>query len=145
MAIKTLAYMTTFTSSSSTANEFRDDRHLRRKTTAQFIPPMKAVYTEEDAFEILFPDEVSKQAYREEKVRMDRNVIDNIRAGKVNPIRGWRTLKEMDQKTLVKLTGIRQPNLARMEKLNAPTPTVATLKKIAFALDVSIEDLIHDR
>lgn len=145
MAIKTLAYMTAFTSSSATANEFRNDRHLRRKTMAQIIPPMKAVYTEEDAFEILFPDDVSKQAYREEKARMDRNVVDNIRAGKVNPIRGWRTLKEMDQKTLVKLTGIRQPNLARMEKLDAPTPTVATLKKIAFALDVSIEDLIHDR
>ena len=145
MAIKTLAYMTAFTSSSATANEFRNDRHLRRKTMAQITPPMKAVYTEEDAFEILFPDDVSKQAYREEKARMDRNVVDNIRAGKVNPIRGWRTLKEMDQKTLVKLTGIRQPNLARMEKLNAPTPTVATLKKIASALDVSIEDLIHDR
>lgn len=145
MAIKTLAYVTAFTSSSATANEFRDDRHLRRKTTAQIIPPMKAVYTEEEAFEILFPDKRSKQAYREEKARMDRNVVDNIRAGKVNPIRGWRILKGMDQKTLVKLTGIRQPNLARMEKLDAPTPTVATLRKIASALDVSIEDLIHDR
>ncbi len=145
MAIKTLAYMRTSTSSSATATEFRDARQLRRKTVAQIIPPMKTVYNEEEAFDILFPDERSKQAYREEMVRMDQNVIDNIRAGKVNPIRGWRTLKEMDQKTLVKLTGIRQPNLARMEKLNAPTPTVATLKNIASALDVSIEDLIHDR
>ena len=127
------------------ADEFRDDRQLRRKTTAQIIPSMKEVYTEEEAFDILFPDERSKQAYREEKTRMDRNVVDNIRAGKVNPIRGWRVLKGMDQKTLVNLTGIRQPNLARLEKPNAPTPTVSTLRKIASALGVSIEDLIHDR
>ncbi len=145
MAIKTLAYMMTFTSSSSTANEFRDARHLRRKTTAQIIPPMKAVYTEEEAFEILFPDDVSKQTYCEEKARMDRNVIDNIRAGRVNPIRGWRVLRGMDQKTLVNLTGIRQPNLARLEKPDAPIPTVSTLRKIASALGVSIEDLIRGR
>ncbi|MBI5574933.1 MAG: helix-turn-helix transcriptional regulator [Deltaproteobacteria bacterium] len=145
MAIKTLAYMTTFTSSSATANEFRDNRQLRRKTTAQFIPPMKAVYTEEEAFEILFPDERSKQTFREEKARMDRNLLDNIRTGRVNPIRGWRILKGMDQKAMVKVTGISQPNLSRLEKKGAPTPTVATLRKIAAVLGVSIEDLIHDQ
>lgn len=145
MAIKTLAYTTTYTSSSATANEFRDDRQLRRKTTAQVIPSMKAVYTEEEAFEILFPDESSKRAYREEKVRMDQNLIDNIRAGRVNPVRGWRIMKGMDQKTLAKLTSINQPNLSRLEKAGAPTPTVATLRKIASALGVSIEDLIHDQ
>lgn len=145
MGTKTLAYVTTFTSSSATATEIRNERQLRRKATAQLVPPMKAVYSEEEAFEILFPDERSKQAYREEKTRMDQNLIDNIRAGKVNPIRGWRVLKGMDQKTLVKLTGINQPNLSRLEKAGAPTPTVATLKKIALALDVSIEDLIHGR
>jgi len=145
MAIKTLAYMPTFTSSSATANEFRDDRQLRRKTTAQIIPPLKAVYTEEEAFEILFPDETSRRAYHDEKARMDQNLVDNIRAGKVNPIRGWRILKGMDQMTLVKLTGISQPNLSRMEKLGAQTPKVANLRKIASALRVSIGDLIHDR
>ena len=127
------------------ANEFRNERQLRRKTTAQLIPPMKAVYTEEEAFEILFPDAISKRAYREEKARMDQNLIDNIRGGKVNPIRGLRILKGMDQKTLVELTGISQPNLSRLEKAGAPTPTVATLRKIASALNVSIEDLIHGR
>ena len=145
MATKTFAYVTTATSPSATATVIRNERQLRRKTTAQLVPPMKAVYSEDEAFEILFPDERSKQAYREEKARMDQNLIENIRAGKVNPIRGWRILKGMDQKTLVKLTGIRQPNLARMEKAGAPTPTVATLRKIAAALEVSIEDLIHDR
>jgi DNA-binding Xre family transcriptional regulator len=106
---------------------------------------MKAVYSEEEAFEILFPDETSKHAYRNEKARMDRNLVNNIRAGEVNPIRGWRILKGMDQKALVKVTGISQPNLSRMEKKGAPTPTVATLRKIAAALGVSIEDLIHDQ
>jgi DNA-binding Xre family transcriptional regulator len=145
MATRTLAYVTTFASSSATTNEFRDERQLRRKTTAQLIPPMKAVYTEEEAFEILFPDERSKQAYLKEKTRMDQELVDNIRAGKVNPIRGWRILKGMDQKTLVELTGISQPNLSRLEKAGASTPTVATLRKIASALNVPIEDLIHGR
>jgi len=102
---------------------------------------MKAVYTEEEAFAILFPDERSRQEYREELSRIDRNLVDNIRAGKVNPIRGWRVLKEIDQKTLAKLTGISQANLSRMEKTGAPTPKVATLRKIASVLDVCIADL----
>jgi len=82
------------------ANEFRNERQLRRRTMAHIIPPMKAVYTEEEAFAILFPDERSRQGYREE--------------------------------------------LARMEKAGAPTPTVATLRKIASVLDVCIADLIHE-
>ena len=49
---------------------------------------MKAAYTEEEAFAILFPDERSRQEYREKLSRMDRNLVDNIRAGKINPIRG---------------------------------------------------------
>ena len=81
---------------------------------------MKAVYTEEEAFAILFPDERSRQEYREELALMDRNLVDNIRAGKINPIRGWRFLKGMDQKTLVNLTGITQPIMSRMEKAGAP-------------------------
>jgi DNA-binding Xre family transcriptional regulator len=105
---------------------------------------MKAVYTEEEAFTILFPDERSRQGYREELARMDRNLVDNIRAGKINPIRGWRVLKGMDQKTLVNLTGIPQPIMSRMEKAGAPTPTVAPLRKIASVLDVCIADLIHE-
>ena len=126
------------------ANEFRNERQLRRRTTAHIIPPMKAVYTEEEAFAILFPDERSRQEYREELSRMDRNLVDNIRAGKINPIRGWRVLKGMDQKTLVNLTGITQPIMSRMEKAGAPTPKVLTLRNIASALDVSIADLIHE-
>lgn len=48
------------------ATKFRNERQLRRRTTAHIIPPMKAVYTEEEAFAILFPNERSRQEYREE-------------------------------------------------------------------------------
>ena len=118
---------------------------LRRGTTAHIIPPMRAVYSEEEAFAILFPDERSRQGYCEELARLDRNLVDNIRAGKINPIRGWRVLKRMDQKTLAKLTGISQPNLSRMEKAGARPPTVATLRKIASVLDVCIADLTQEQ
>ncbi|MGE5698878.1 MAG: helix-turn-helix domain-containing protein [Deltaproteobacteria bacterium] len=105
----------------------------------------KAVYSEEEAFDVLFPDEKSRRVYHDEKSRMDRNLIDNICAGKVNSIRGWRILKGMDQKTLAEMTGIIRSSLSRIEKVGLPTPTMATLREIASALDVSVADLIHRR
>lgn len=106
---------------------------------------MKAVYTEKETVNLLFPDERSRQVYREEKVRMDQNLIDNICSGKVNPIRGWRIIKGIDQKTLAEMTGVSQPNLSLIEKAGAPIPAVDALEKIASALDVSIKDLIISR
>jgi DNA-binding Xre family transcriptional regulator len=112
---------------------------------ARIITPLKAVYTEKETVDHLFPDERSRQVYREEKVRMDQNLIDTICSGKVNPIRGWRIIKGIDQKTLAEMAGVSQPNLSRMEKAGAPIPAVDALKEIASALDVSIKDLIISR
>lgn len=51
----------------------------------------------------------------------------------------------MDRRTLAKLTGIIPANISRMEKAGAPTPTVATLRNIASALDTCITDLTHEQ
>jgi DNA-binding Xre family transcriptional regulator len=145
MPVKILDYIATSTLASSTTIEFKDNRRLRQKPTAQFIPPMKSFYSEEEAFDILFTDEKSKRIYQEESRKLDEELLAGIRAGKINPIRGWRILRGMEQKTLSLLTGIRQPNLSRMEKLGAPTPRVQTLRKVARILRISVEDLIYDR
>jgi len=55
----------------------------------------KAIYTEEQTFEIVFPDEESRRIFHEEKARMDRNLLGNILAGKVDPVRGWRILDNL--------------------------------------------------
>ena len=68
-------------------------------------------------------------------------LIDRIRMGKVNPVRGWRIVKGIDQKTLAKRTKIRQPNLSRMEKLGA-RPSLPSLKKVAKALKIDIKELL---
>lgn len=135
----------TWTVPLSSDKEIPRDNLLPALSTVTVSPSMKPVYSLEEVFESLFPDEESKQTYYEEKTRNDQELLLRIRQGKINPIRGWRILKKMDQKTLAEQTGILQPNLSRMEQVGAPPPKVPTLQKIADALGVSVEDLIHGR
>ena len=135
----------TWTVPSSSNKEIPRDNLHPSLLSVTISPSMKPVYSLEEVFDSLFPDEESKQTYHEEKTRIDQELLLRIRQGKINPIRGWRILKKMDQKTLAELTGIRQPNLSRMEQVGAPPPKVSTLQKIADALGVSVEDLIHGR
>jgi len=141
MAAKALVIGTTGTVSSSTSYEFRKDCLLPRSSNVTFFPDCDPACSLAEAFDILFPDEDSKQAYREEKKRMDQELLLRIRQGKVNSIRGWRILKGMDQKTLVERTGIGQSNLARMERLGVH-PSPENLKKIAEALSIDIKELL---
>lgn len=141
MGAKALVIGTTGTVSSSVSYEFRKDNLLPRFSNVTFFPKSEPVCSLEEAFDILFPDEESKRAYHEEKSRMDQELLLRIRQGKVNPIRGWRILKGMDQKTLVERTGIGQSNLARMERLGVQ-PSRENLKKIAEALDIDIKALL---
>jgi DNA-binding Xre family transcriptional regulator len=141
MAAKALVIGTTGTVSSSASYEFRMDNLLPRHSNVTFFPESDPACSLAEAFNILLPDEESKLAYREEKTRMDQELLLRIHQGKVNPIRGWRIVKGMDQKTLVERTGIGQSNLARMERLGVH-PSPENLKKIAEALDIDIKELL---
>src|SRR4030067_1929342 len=101
----------TCTVPSSSNKEIPRDNLHPSLLSVTISPSMKPVYSLEEVFDSLFPDEESKQTYHEEKTRIDQELLLRIRQGKINPIRGWRILKKMDQKTLAELTGIRQPNL----------------------------------
>ncbi|MFZ0241269.1 MAG: helix-turn-helix transcriptional regulator [Desulfobacterales bacterium] len=66
-----------------------------------------------------------------------------VRANVINGaplIRAWREFSGMTQKDLARKAGITQPALARLEKSDAK-PRIGTLKKIAAAMEITIEQL----
>ncbi|HEX4111631.1 MAG TPA: helix-turn-helix transcriptional regulator [Stellaceae bacterium] len=57
-----------------------------------------------------------------------------------SPIRVWRDYRGMTVKTLAAKTGLAQPYVSQVET-GARDGTVGTLKKIAAALDVTLDDI----
>ena len=55
-------------------------------------------------------------------------------------IRSWREYLGMTQQELARKAGMTQPALARLEKSDSK-PRIGTLRKIAAAMDISIEQL----
>lgn len=102
--------------------------------------PMK-VYSEEEVLSILFPTVRDRKRLAKAEKKYDDEIRLAIESGELNPIRGWRMIRGMDQKELARRTGLKQPNISRMEKLGA-VAAVPSLKKIANALQISIEELI---
>ncbi|SLM31404.1 Helix-turn-helix domain protein [Desulfamplus magnetovallimortis] len=80
---------------------------------------------QQDESDIWFPHEV---------------VGANIRGDSL--IKAWREYRNMTQEELAAKAGIKQPALARLEKPDA-NPRTATLKKLADAMDISVEQLIE--
>jgi ribosome-binding protein aMBF1 (putative translation factor) len=63
--------------------------------------------------------------------------------GRMSPIKYYRLLNGMDQKTLAKKLGTAQPNISRIERVGYNLPS-STLKKLAKIFKVKVEDLIGD-
>jgi DNA-binding Xre family transcriptional regulator len=141
MVPKALVIGTTGTVSSSATYEYRKDSLLPLFSNVTVFQQYDPACSLAVALDILLPDDESRRAYQEEKDRRGQELLLRIRQGKVNPIRGWRILRGMDQKTLVNSTGIGQSNLARMERLGVH-PSPENLKKIAEALGIDIKELL---
>ena len=58
----------------------------------------------------------------------------------VSMIRAWREYFGMTQQELARRAGMTQPALARLEKSDSK-PRIGTLKKIAAAMDITLEQL----
>jgi DNA-binding XRE family transcriptional regulator len=58
----------------------------------------------------------------------------------VSMIRAWREYFGMTQRELARRAGMTQPALARLEK-SGSKPRISTLKKIAAAMDLTLEQL----
>jgi predicted XRE-type DNA-binding protein len=102
--------------------------------------PMK-IYSEEEALALLFPTAQDRKRLAAAERTHEEEIRAAIRAHEMNPIRGWRIIRGMDQKELCRLTGLKQPNISRMEKPGAAAET-QNLKKIADAFGIGIEELI---
>jgi len=59
-------------------------------------------------------------------------------------IREARRARAMTQLDLAQATGIRRPNVARLER-GGNTPTLETLQRVAAALDLPLSELVGDR
>jgi len=57
-------------------------------------------------------------------------------------IRKLRLQKELSQEKLARLADIAFPTITKIESGETPNPTIDTVKKIAAALGVSIDDLM---
>jgi len=80
---------------------------------------------EPDESDIWFPNDVVKA---------------NIRGDSL--IKAWREHFGLTQGELAAKAGLKQPALARLEKADS-TPRKSTLKKLADAMDISVEQLIE--
>jgi transcriptional regulator with XRE-family HTH domain len=58
-------------------------------------------------------------------------------------IRKYRLQKDMSQDRLSKLADVAFHTIVKIESGETPNPTIETVRKIAAALGVSIDDLIH--
>jgi transcriptional regulator with XRE-family HTH domain len=57
-------------------------------------------------------------------------------------LREWRRRRALSQRELAGLAGIRQPTVVRLEK-GAQQPHPRTIRKLAKALDIPIEELLE--
>lgn len=84
----------------------------------------KLLQSQTDDSDIWFPNDVVKANVRGESL-----------------IKAWREHLGLTQEALAEMAGIKQPALARLEKAES-NPRNATLKKLADAMEISVEQLI---
>jgi len=71
-----------------------------------------------------------------------RRVAPNDRGAEIGQrIRAARRAKGLTQQELATATGIRRPNVARLER-GGNTPTIETLQRVAEALEVTVASLV---
>ena len=88
------------------------------------------------------------RAYDTAKARLEHGEDEIIplelierRLNKENPIKIWREYRELTQEALAKASGISRPMIAAIES-GHKTGAATTLKKLATALDVSMEQIV---
>ena len=57
-------------------------------------------------------------------------------------IRKYRAKKQFSQEKLARLADVSLPTVTKIESGETPNPTIDTIKRIAAALEVSVDDLI---
>lgn len=92
--------------------------------------------------EIYSKDPERKKRDMTYKKKMFAQMKEHVKNGKMSPIKYARIINKVDQKELAKRLGMKASNLCRMEK-PGKNHTEKTLKRVAKALSIPVEDLIH--
>ena len=105
---------------------------LTKEKAVSFADVYKSVVTS--------PEDIKEweQAWKEQHTEW-QELVENK---KMSKIKYYRLVLGLDQNQLADKLNIKQPNMARLEKVGH-TPRVETLKKIADVLSVTVEDLIE--
>lgn len=82
-----------------------------------------------------------KQLWEEADKEFQEKLWQQVIDGAMSKIRYHRIIRNIDQKTLAKLTGLHQSNLSRTEKVGQDV-TISTCKKIAKALNMDYKELL---
>jgi hypothetical protein len=82
-----------------------------------------------------------RMLWEKASAKFEDELWGKVTSGEISKIKYYRIIKNIDQKTLSKSTGLLQPNISRIEKPGAK-PSIANYKKIAKALDIDYKELL---
>jgi len=82
-----------------------------------------------------------KKAMQRAEDELHRELYQEVLAGRLNRIKYYRLVNNMDQKTLSELSGIMQPNISRLEK-RGYTGDAKTYKKLARVFKIPYKELL---
>jgi DNA-binding XRE family transcriptional regulator len=110
--------------------------HINELQTIEYNGSPAFVLVPFDLFRRIRPmldKETVKNGIPHEIVR--RNIVDSIPM-----LRAWREYLSMTQRELAQKAGVTQPAIAKLERADAK-PRLTTLKKLAAAMNLSLEQL----
>ena len=84
--------------------------------------------------------ELTQQYTIADDVWIPHEIVKATLFGDISIIRAWREYFDLTQQELARRSGMSQPALARLEKIDAK-PRVSTLKKLAMAMDITVAQL----
>ena len=82
-----------------------------------------------------------KTLWNEANDELKQELYAEVVAGKLNKVKYYRLINNMDQITLAKLTGIKQPNISRIEQRGYEADS-STYKKIAKVFRIDYRELL---
>ena len=82
-----------------------------------------------------------KLAMEKAEDELHKELYQEVLAGKLNRVKYYRLVNNLDQKTLAQRSGIKQPNISRLEK-SGYTADADTYKKLAKVFKINYKELL---
>jgi DNA-binding XRE family transcriptional regulator len=112
-----------------------------------FIPTDKITYYCDELADIddiiakYTSTEKGRKAFQRAEEELHKELYQEVLTGKLNKVKYYRIVNNMDQKTLARLSGIKQPNISRIEKIGYIADH-NTYKKIAKVFKINYKELL---